>query len=623
MFDIKSQLKKLPELPGVYIYKNEYEEIVYVGKSKNLKKRVSSYFLKSKSLDNKTRKLVSIIREFEYIITNSEVDALILEATLIKKHKPRYNIRLKDNKSYPYIKICYGEKYPRIVLSRNYNKNDKGKFFGPFSSAQAVRNTLDTIFEIFPLRTCSRNLELDVRRPCLNYHIKKCAAPCGNYISEEDYNKLLSQAQLFLDGNHKELTKYLTEKMQEASTNMKYEEAIKYRDRLRSINIVNDKNQLFTVKKEDADYISLHADDSQACVMVFFIREGKIIGRESEMIQGYSNQDKSLLLSKFIQLHYTSMGKSPSLIYVNEEVDDRDLLELWLSKINDKKTKIATVKRGDRLKLVKLVEENAKEVLEKFEEKRKGDEIYFNKCQEEIKELISEDLKINKLEAYDISNIQGSFIVGSKVLFKDSKPLKSGYRRYKINAVQFQDDYSCMQEMLYRRLKSGLEEIKNLEEKGLETDNILPDILLIDGGVGHVNAVKKITYALGIDIPIIGMIKNKYHKTDKLLYQDITYEFSNKRNLFKLMNTIQDEVHRFAHSYHVTLRDNKMIQSTLDNIEGIGEARKKNLLIHFGSIEKIKIASVEELMQVPSINRNVAKNIYKFFRVNKNENVKK
>jgi excinuclease ABC subunit C len=617
MFDIKEQLKKLPDKPGVYLMKDENGEIIYVGKSKSLKNRVSQYFRSQKGHPPKVKAMVKVIKEFEYIITDTEVEALILEANLIKKHKPRYNVLLRDDKSYPYIKITLNEKYPRVLKTRRVIK-DSARYFGPYINVDAVNQTLATIEELFPLRKCKRNLEQNNERPCLNYHIKKCLGPCTGKVNHDEYMEMIDQIVLFLGGKQDILIKELEGNMAKAAQELNFERAAKYRDQINALKNLAEKQKIVSTSDADQDYISMAISDDKVCIMVFFVRSGKLVGREHYILEGTEDMERSEILSTFVKQFYSSTSFIPKEILAHENMEDSEVIESWLSQKRQSKVTVKQPMRGEKKKLLELVYKNALEYLTKFEEKINRDKEYSQKVLNEIKYILGLDHLPKRIEAYDISNMYGVFSVGSMVVFENGKPQNSGYRRFKVRTIEGPNDYGSMQEVLFRRFKRGIEENQMLKEQGISFEkgkfSIFPDIVLVDGGKGHVKAAEDVLVALGLNIPVAGMVKDDKHRTKGLIYKGDEIYLEKRSYGFKLIAKIQEEVHRFAISYHKTLRDKSMVQSVLDEIPGIGKKRKKELLKHFGSIEKIRKASVKELKEVDGMNTKSAKSVYEFFR---------
>jgi excinuclease ABC subunit C len=617
MFDIKEQLKRLPEKPGVYIMKDDMGEIIYIGKSKSLKNRVSQYFRSRKSHPPKVVAMVKCVKDFEYIITDTEVEALILEANLIKKHKPRYNILLKDDKNYPYIKVTVKDKYPRVIKTRKIIK-DNARYFGPYISVDSVNKTLETIGELFPLRKCNRNLETNKERPCLNYHIKKCLGPCNGGTSHEEYMEIVEQVLLLLGGKHDILIHELEERMMRASKQLDFETAAKYRDRIKALNNLLERQKVISASDANQDYVSMARSLDRTCVMIFFVRDGKLIGREQHVLEGTEEVERAEILSTFIKQFYSGAAFVPKEIMVDENIYDSDLIESWLSQKKGSKVQLKQPLKGEKRKLVELVHRNALEYLTKFEEKINNEKKYTQTALSELMDLLNLENPPKRIEAYDISNIYGVFSVGSMVVFENGKPLNSGYRRFKIKTIEGPNDYGSMQEVLYRRFKRGIEEKQMLKEQGLSyiegKFSFFPDLILVDGGKGQVKAVKDVLYALGVSIPVAGMVKDDKHRTKGIIFEKTETYLDKHSDVFRLVARVQEEVHRFAITYHKTIRDKALIQSVLDEISGIGKKRKSELLRHFGSVANVKKASIDELLEVDGMNEKVAKNVYDFFR---------
>lgn len=621
MFDIKQQLKQLPLSPGVYIMKDESGDIIYIGKSKSLKKRVSQYFQKSDHKLPKVQAMVKTIREFEYIITDTEAEALILEANLIKKHRPRYNVSLKDDKNYPYIKVTVNEKYPRVFKTRKVLK-DNAKYFGPYISAFAVDKMLEAIHDNFPIRRCKRKITDKVERPCLNYHIGKCIGPCKHKDLHPEYMELVDQILLLLNGRHDNLVKELNDEMQKASEDLNFEKAMKLRDRINSILNLNESQKIISTDMKNQDYIAMARGSNNTCVSVFFIRNGKMLGRENHIIDETDVLDRSSILNEFIKQFYSRSEFTPKEIYVDEEIADKDLIESWLTQKSNSKVMIKKPVKGDKKKTIEMVHRNALEYLTKFEEKIIREKTEFEEAIGKLKMIIPES-SLERIEAYDISNIYGVYSVGSMVVFQRGKAQNSAYRKFRIKTIEGPNDYGSMQEVVFRRFSRGKKELEDLEKQGIEGKfSIFPDLMLIDGGKGQVNAVLEVINAMNIDIPVAGMIKDDRHRTRGLIYKGNEYVLDRTSKEYRLIAKIQEEVHRFAISYHKSIRDKALEKSALDEIKGVGKTRKKALLKSFGSINKIKKASTEELLEVDSINENVAREIYNYFREkkgNKNE----
>ncbi|SKA87075.1 Excinuclease ABC subunit C [Clostridium sp. USBA 49] len=621
MFDFEYQLKILPEKPGVYIMKNSLGEVIYVGKAKILKNRVRQYFQSSKNHSDKVKAMVKNIAEFEYIVTDSEMEALILECNLIKKYRPRYNILLKDDKHYPFIKVTINEDFPRVFMTRTHAK-DGGKYFGPYTDYSAVYETLDLIKKIFPVRTCKmtiRDREIKAR-PCLNYHIGLCTAPCAGLTTKEEYNKTIQNIIDLLSGKDKQITKDLRIQMEKAAENLEFEKAASYRDKIIAVEKIIEKQKIIIGNFEDEDFINIYSDETDTCAMIFFLRDGKIVGREHYMLEDTSGIESKEIVSDFIKEFYGGTAFVPKNIYVNE-VEDSELLEQWLTMKRESKVYIKVPQRGEKKEILDMVFKNAKITLEQFKSKLKADKEIHKTALKELAELLDLENLPNRIEAYDISNIQGLDSVGSMIVFEDGKPKNSDYRRFKIKSVIGANDYESMREILNRRFKHGLEEVKKIKERNLELSAgkfcIFPDLILMDGGKGQVNVALEVLKELNIDIPVCGMVKDDKHNTRGLIYNNNEMIIKQNSNVMHLITRIQDEVHRFAITYHRSLRDKRILHSVLEDIPNIGEKRRKELLKKFGSIENIKNASIEELEETPSINKKAAESIFNYFNKNK------
>lgn len=610
MFDIQEELKKLPGKPGVYIMHDEKDEIIYVGKAVSLKNRVRQYFQSSRNLGIKKEQMVQQIARFEYIITDSEVEALVLECNLIKEHRPKYNTMLKDDKSYPFIEVTVDEEYPRVLFARK-QKKDKGKYFGPYTSAGAVKDSLELIRKLYHVRTCSRNLPRDIgkERPCLYYHIKQCQAPCQGYVSKEEYRAQIDGVLDFLNGDYKKLLKELEQKMLAASEELKFEEAADYRDLMQSIQKIGERQKITGSQGEDKDVIALAADEEDAVVQVFFIRDGKMIGRDHFYLRIAADASSSQVLLNFVKQFYAGTPFIPRELMLQEEIEEIDVLEEWLSKKRGQRVHIRVPKKGTKEKLVELAAKNAQMVLSQDREKLKREEGRTIGAMKEIADLL-ELKQVTRVESYDISNISGFESVGSMVAYEKGKPKKSDYRKFKIKSVKGPDDYASMEEVLSRRFERGLKEQQEEAENGFSR---FPDLILMDGGKGQVHIAEQVLEKLGIDIPVCGMVKDDNHRTRGLYFHDREIPISHSTEGFKLITRIQDEVHRFAIEYHRLLRSKGQIHSVLDDISGIGPARRKALMKQFKSLEAIREASVEELRQTPSMSEQAAKKVYEFF----------
>ena len=616
-FCIDEELKKLPAKPGVYIMHDEQDTILYVGKAVNLRNRVRSYFRENIGRGPQIDKMVSLIARFEYIVTDSELEALILENNLIKEHLPKYNTLLKDDKTYPYIKVTVGEAYPRILFVREMKK-DKARYFGPYTSAGAVKDTIELLNKLYKLRTCNRSLPKDIGegRPCLNYHIGQCSAPCQNLVSREEYREQVEKALNFLNGNYQPILKELQGKMQEAAEKMEFEEAAKYRDLFNSVKSVSQKQKISDSVGEDRDIIALAEDDRDAVVQVFFVRDGRLIGREHFYMTHIEGQKKPRILQEFVKQFYAGTPFIPREIMLQYEVEEQTLIEQWLTEKKEGRVKLIVPKIGTREKLVELAAQNAALVLSKDKERIAREESRTTGAVKEIADLLGLP-GIVRMEAFDISNISGFANVGSMVVFEKGKPKRSDYRKFRIQSVAGPDDYACMREVLTRRFRHGMEEQSKLKEQ--ELDNSLgsftrfPDVLMMDGGRGQVNIALSVLKELNIHIPVCGMVKDDNHRTRGLYYNNVELPIDTHSEGFKLITRIQDEAHRFAIEYHRSLRSKSQVKSVLDEIPGVGPARRKALMRHFKSIEDVKNATVEELCGVPEIPVNVAEQIVGFF----------
>ena len=616
-FCIDEELKKLPAKSGVYIMHDEQDTILYVGKAVNLRNRVRSYFRENIGRGPQIDKMVSLIARFEYIVTDSELEALILENNLIKEHLPKYNTLLKDDKTYPYIKVTVGEAYPRILFVREMKK-DKARYFGPYTSAGAVKDTIELLNKLYKLRTCNRSLPKDIGegRPCLNYHIGQCSAPCQNLVSREEYREQVEKALNFLNGNYQPILKELQGKMQEAAEKMEFEEAAKYRDLFNSVKSVSQKQKISDSVGEDRDIIALAEDDRDAVVQVFFVRDGRLIGREHFYMTHIEGQKKPQILQEFVKQFYAGTPFIPREIMLQYEVEEQTLIEQWLTDKKEGRVKLIVPKIGTREKLVELAAQNASLVLSKDKERIAREESRTTGAVKEIADLLGLP-GIVRMEAFDISNISGFANVGSMVVFEKGKPKRSDYRKFRIQSVAGPDDYACMREVLTRRFRHGMEEQSKLKEQ--ELDNSLgsftrfPDVLMMDGGRGQVNIALSVLKELNIHIPVCGMVKDDNHRTRGLYYNNVELPIDTRSEGFKLITRIQDEAHRFAIEYHRSLRSKSQVKSVLDEIPGVGPARRKALMRHFKSIEDVKNATVEELCGVPEIPVNVAEQIVGFF----------
>ncbi|WP_026526090.1 excinuclease ABC subunit UvrC [Butyrivibrio sp. VCD2006] len=616
-FNVQEELKKLPNQPGVYIMRDEYDTIIYVGKAVNLHNRVRSYFRKIVGRGPQIDRMVQQIARFEYIVTDSELEALVLENNLIKENSPRYNTMLKDDKTYPYIKVTVSEEFPRILFSR-LMKKDKSKYFGPFTSAAAVKDTIELINKIYGLRTCNRVLPRDigVDRPCLNFHMNRCSAPCDGRISKEEYAERIQGALDFLEGNYTPIIKDLTDKMEAASEDLNFEKAATYRDLLSSVRQVAQKQKMTDAAMEDKDILAIAADENDAVVQVFFVRDGRLIGREHFYMTHVAENPTAEILLNFVKQFYAGTPFIPRELMLPEAIEDMEIIEKWLSQRKGSRVYLSVPERGQKNKLMELAAQNAELVLSKDKERLKREEGRTIGAVKEIEKLLG--IKdIIRMEAYDISNISGFANVGSMVVYEKGKPKRSDYRKFRIKSVSGPDDYACMKEVLTRRLMHGLEEKHELEVREIDARygsfTKFPDLILMDGGRGQVNICLQVLEELGISIPVCGMVKDDNHRTRGLYFNNEELPIDRRSEGFKLITRIQDEAHRFAIEYHRSLRSKAQVKSSLDEIPGVGPARRKALMRHFKSIEDIRNADIDTLKQVPEIPENQARQIYEFF----------
>ena len=617
MFNIEEELKKLPDKPGVYIMKDKNEEIIYVGKAISLRKRVRQYFQSSKNNPPKVKAMVKHISEFEYIIVDNEVEALILEANLIKKHKPKYNILLRDDKQYPYIKVTINEKYPRVLKTRQVKK-DGAKYFGPYPSASAVNDAIEIIRNLYPIRTCNRNLEKDIgkSRPCLNYYIGRCLGPCQGNVDEEKYLEMIDEILLFLNGKEDRLIEIIEEKMKEASKKLDFESAAKYRDQINSLNLLHERQKIVsTTHLVDQDVIAMARGIEEVCIQIFFIRDGKILGREHFILEDTYNEERGEILSSFIKQFYIGSAYIPKEIILEEEIEDMEILSKWLREKRGNKVTITVPKRGEKLDLIEMVRKNAMDMLNKYGDRFLKKARENQKALEEIRNALGLERELNRIEAFDVSNIRGVEPVGSMVVFERGEPKKSDYRRFRIRSRNTPDDYGSLEEVLTRRFIRGLEEKKIMKENKIETKGFstFPDLIMMDGGKGQVNVALRVLKSLNLNIPVCGLVKDDFHKTRGIIYDNKEINLEEDSLGFRLICRIQEEAHRFAISYHRSLRSKEMFKSELDDIKGIGEKRKRALLKHFESIERIKKTSIEELAKVEGMNKRVAEELYNHF----------
>ncbi len=601
MFDIQEHLKQLPAEPGVYLMKDKFDNIIYVGKAKILKNRVRQYFQSSKNHSSKVKSMVKNIDKFEYIITDSELEALILECNLIKKYKPKYNVLLRDDKTYPYIKVTTNEDFPRVLKVRKVIK-DKAKYFGPYTNTTAVNDTLDIIKNIYPIRTCNIDIERAIKtnmRPCLNLHIKRCVGPCTGNVTKEEYNKMIEEIILFLSGKEEKLIDILKEKMNKCAMDFNFEEAAIYRDKIKSLEDMMEKQKIDTSTSDlNQDVIAMARAHDEACVQVFFVRNGKIVGREHFILEGVMDSTRESILGSFVKQFYMEQEYVPKEIIIADEIEDSFILSEWLSSKKGQKVTIRVPQKGEKKSLIEMVRKNAIEYLEKFSDMNKRKYEKSIGALEELKQILNLDNIPKRIESFDISNIQGVDSIGSMVVFTNGKKDKKEYRRYKIKTVIGPNDYDSMAEIVERRLKYG----------------DFPDLMLLDGGKGQVSAVKKVLNKYNVEIPLWGMYKDDKHRTKGLISQEKEIELDRTSNLYRFVASIQEEVHNYAISYHRSLRNKSLTKSELDDIQGIGEKRKKALLNHFKDIEAIKKATFEELLEVEGMNKTSSESVYNYFR---------
>lgn len=610
MFDVQEELKKLPDQPGVYLMHDKNDEIIYIGKAVSLKNRVRQYFRPSHDEGIRKKQMVQNIAWFEYVLTDSELEALVLENNLIKEHMPKYNTMLRDDKTYPYIKVTVSEDFPRVLFSRQMKK-DKSRYFGPYSSQGAVKSTIDLINKIYQIRTCNRTLPRDIKkeRACLNYHIHQCEAPCQGYISKEEYAKKIDAILDFLNGKYKNVLAMLKKKMEEASNQMEFEKAMEYRDLYQDVLHIQQKQKITNTDEEDRDVIALASDDTDAVVQVFFVRAGKVIGRDHFHVRVGAEDAPSKILSEFVKQFYSGTPFLPKEIMMQEAPEEQEILESWLTNKRGNKVSIHVPQRGMKERLVEMAKSNASLVLNQDKEKIKREEGRTIGAVKEIEKLIGLS-GIERMEAFDISNISGFETVGSMVVFEKGKPKKSDYRKFKLKTVTGPDDYASMHEVLTRRFTHGLEEQKLKKETGFHR---FPDLILMDGGKGQVNICKQVLDELHIQIPVCGMVKDDFHRTRGLYYDNVEIPIDRHSEGFHLITRIQDEAHRFAITFHRSLHGKSQIHSLLDDIPGIGPTRRKALMRRYQSLEKIKEASVEDLMLTDSMNEQSAQAVYDYF----------
>ena len=601
-FNIEEELKKLPSKPGVYLMHDERDAIIYVGKAISLKNRVRQYFQSSRNKGVKIEQMVTHIARFEYIITDSELEALVLECNLIKEHRPKYNTMLMDDKAYPFIKVTVQEDFPRVLFARQMYK-DKAKYYGPYTSAAAVKDTIDLIHKLYGIRTCNRQLPKmqGKERPCLNYHIHQCPAPCQGYISKEEYGESVKKALHFLNGNYAPILKELEEKMQQAAEEMEFEKAIEYRELLGSVKKIAQKQKITNSDMEDKDVIAMAKDREDAVVQVFFIRDGRLIGRDHFCLHIAADDKKEEILAAFVKQFYAGTPYIPREIMMQYEIGEAEVIESWLSERKGQKVHICVPKKGEKEKLVELAQKNAKMVLDQDKERIRREEGRTIGAMKEIAGLLNLP-EISRVEAYDISNISGFQTVGSMVVFEKGKPKRSDYRKFRIRGVQGADDYASMEEMLTRRLSH------------YET---YPDLIMMDGGRGQVNIALKVMDAVGVHVPVCGMVKDDHHRTRGIYFNNVEIPIDRDSEGFRLVTRIQDEAHRFAIEYHRSLRSKEQVHSVLDDIKGIAPARRRALMNAFQTLDDLKAASEEELAQVEGMNSLSARQVYEFFHVAK------
>ena len=611
MFHIEEELKKLPAKPGVYLMHGEKDEIIYVGKAISLKNRVRQYFQASRNKGAKIEQMVTHIRRFEYIVTDSELEALVLECNLIKEHRPKYNTMLMDDKGYPFIKVTVDEEYPRVLLARTMKK-DKAKYFGPYTSAGAVKDTIELLRKLYNIRNCNRNLPKDIgkERPCLNYHIKQCMAPCQGYISKEAYRESIEKVIRFLNGHYDEILRELDAKMKEASEEMEFERAIEYREMINSVKRIAERQKITDNSGEDRDVLAVAKDAEDAVVQIFFIRGGRLIGRDHFFLRNAADATEGELLSNFVKQFYAGTPFIPAELMVQDSLTEQALLEQWLTQKKEHRVRIRVPQKGEKEKLVELARKNAELILHTDKERLKREEGRTIGAVKEIEKLLGLQ-NVVRMEAFDISNTSGFASVGSMVVYEKGKPKRTDYRKFRIKSVHGPDDYASMEEVLTRRFSHGLAE--QAEGKDKDSFTVFPDLILMDGGKGQVNVALSVLESMHLDIPVCGMVKDDNHRTRGLYYCNREIPIDKGSEAFKLITRIQDEAHRFAIEFHRKLRSKGQVHSVLDDIEGIGPARRKALMQHFMSIEAIRDASIEELQALPAMNEKSAKQVYNFF----------
>ena len=610
-FNIQEELKKLPGKPGVYLMHDEKDAIIYVGKAISLKNRVRQYFQSSRNKGAKIEQMVTHISRFEYIVTDSELEALVLECNLIKEHRPKYNTMLMDDKTYPFIKVTVNEPFPRVMMARRMKK-DKAKYFGPYTSAGAVKDTIELIRKLYHIRSCNRSLPKDIgkERPCLNYHIHQCYAPCQGYISREEYRKSIDEVVRFLNGNYDPILKELEEKMLDASENLEFEKAIEYRELLASVQKIAQKQKITDTAGDDRDIIAMASEGEDAVVQVFFIRGGRLIGRDHFYLKIAENDTKSEILSSFIKQFYAGTPYIPAELMLPEEIEDQEIIEKWLTTRREHKVRLRIPKKGTKEKLVELAQKNAQMVLKNDKERLKREEGRTIGAVKELEKILGLT-GIIRMEAYDISNTNGFDSVGSMVVYEHGKPKRNDYRKFKIKSVQGPDDYASMNEVLTRRFEHGLRERQDESETG--GFQAFPDLIMMDGGRGQVNIALEVLEKLNLHIPVCGMVKDDNHRTRGLYFNNVELPINRNSECFRLITRIQDEAHRFAITFHRQLRSKGQVHSILDDIPGVGPARRKDLMRSFENIEAIRNATVDNLKELPSMNEKSAQEVYKFF----------
>ncbi len=626
-FNIEEELKKLPDQPGVYLMHSRSDEIIYVGKAISLKKRVRQYFQSGRNRSPKIEKMITLIHYFEYIVTDSELEALVLENNLIKEYAPKYNTMLTDDKTYPFIKVTLEEPYPRVLMTRQI-KRDKGKYFGPFTSGSAVRDTIELIRKLYHIRFCNKKLpkEMGLYRPCLYYQMKQCPGPCQGYISEEEYGNNVNEVLEFLNGNTKRVLAGLEEKMQVAAAEFEFEKAAEYRDLIESVNHITGRQRITNPNSNtvDRDVVAMAVEEGEAVVSIFFIRDGKLLGREHFHMAGVEESQPGETMTAFVKQYYAGTPYVPKELLLETEVEDRELLENWLSQKREQRVHILTPQKGEKHKLIELARDNAAVVLHQDLEKLKREEARTVGAAQEIADLIGIE-RAERIEAFDISNISGVNAVASMVVFEQGKAKRSDYRKFRLRTVTGPDDYKSMEETLSRRFLHGKEEQRKIAENGLEEElgsfNRFPDLIMMDGGRGQVNVALRVLEELHLNIPVCGMVKDDNHRTRGLYYNNQEIAFPPKNEAFDLITRIQDEAHRFAIEYHKLLRSKSQVKSVLDDIVGIGPTRRKALIQYFKTIDAIRQADVETLKTVPGMNTGAAEAVYQYFRTQDKQKV--